>query len=61
MSRILNRDDRKEFSREELEEMRSALLELVEVSALFSLKGAAKTGAGVQAFSLNADWADPSD
>ena len=47
MSGIAKRDDRKEFSREELDQMRSALLDLVEgnreISALLSSRGA-KTG-----------------
>src|SRR5687767_7416861 len=48
MSRILNRDDPREFSREDLDQMRSALIELVEanreVASLFSPKGAGKAG-----------------
>src|SRR5688500_11911510 len=48
MSRILNRDEPREFSREDLDQMRSALLELVEanreVSTLFSPKVAGKAG-----------------
>ena len=48
MSGIMNADGRKEFSREELDQMRSALLDLVEsnreLAALFPAIAAAKTG-----------------